>query len=175
MFSSYRIHPAICACPVSRTLFNIYCYIPYECLRVSIADSCTFHRNLTCRNATNHCPRASFSLIHGSRGLQRHYSPLKDIVCKLRYIVANALWRNDQTISISIKYASLSYRTGDNRKRPEQSMTAGHRSALETVFSIVICRKSGDKWQSKALFLAILDPRSSIALTFSIASYLDVF
>ena len=123
------------------------------------------------RNATNHCPRASFPLIHGSRGLQRHYSPLKDIVCKLRYIVANVLWRNDQTISISIKYAPLSFPTGGNRKRSEQSMTADHRS-LETVFSIAICRQSGDKRQSKALFLAILDPRSSIALTFTIASYL---
>ena len=124
-----------------------------------------------CRNATNHCPRASFPLIHGSRGLQRHYSPLKDIVCKLRYIVANVLWRNDQTISISIKYAPLSFPTGGNRNRSEQSMTGDHR-LLETVFSIAICRQSGDKRQSKALSLAILDPRSSIALTFSIASYL---
>ena len=119
-----------------------------ETCRVSIADSCPFHLNLTCRNATNHCPRASFPLIHGSRGLQRRYSPLNDIVCNLRYIVANVLWRNDQTISITIKYAPLSYRTGGNRKRSELSMNADHRS-LETVFSIVICRQSGDKRQSK--------------------------
>ena len=33
-------------------------------------------------------------------------------------------------------------------------MTADHRS-LETLFSIAICRQSGDKRQSKALFLAI--------------------
>ena len=79
--------------------------------------------------------------------------------------------QNDQTISISIKYAPLSYRTGGNRKRSEQSITVEHRS-LETVFSIAICRQSGDKRQSKALFLSILDPRSSIAFTFSIASYL---
>ena len=78
---------------------------------------------------------------------------------------------NDQTISISIKYALLSYRTGGNQKRSEKSMTVDHRS-LETFFSIAICRQSGDERQSKALFLAILDPRSSIALTFSIASYL---
>ena len=45
-------------------------------------------------------------------------------------------------------------------------------SSLETVFLIAICRQSGDKRQSKALFLAILDPRSSIVLTFSIASCL---
>ena len=50
-------------------------------------------------------------------------------------------------------------------------MNADHRS-LETVFSIAIYRQSGDKRQSKALFLAILDPRSLIVLTFSIASYL---
>ena len=98
-----------------------------ETWRVSIADSCTFHLYLTCRNATNHCPRASLPFIHGSRGLQRHKSPLMDIVCKLRYIVANVLWRNDQTVSISIKYAPLSYRTGGNRKRSEQSMSADHR------------------------------------------------
>ena len=76
----------------------------------------------------------------------------------------------------SIKYAPLSYRTGGNRKRPEQSMNADHRS-LETVFSIAICRQSGDKRQSdnrqsEALFLAILDLRSSIALRFLLASYL---
>ena len=79
--------------------------------------------------------------LHGSRGLQRRYSPLKDMVCKLRYIVANILWRNDQTISITIKYAPLSYRTGGNRKRSEQSMNVVHKS-LETVFSIANCRQS---------------------------------
>ena len=51
---------------------------------------------------------------------------------------------NDQTISITIKYAPLSYRTGGNRKRYEQSMNAVHKS-LEKVFSIAICRQSGDK------------------------------
>ena len=37
--------------------------------------------------------------------------------------------------------------------------------SLETEFSIAICRPTGDKWQSKALFLAFLaisDSRSSI-------------
>ena len=62
--------------------------------------------------------------------------------------------RYDQTISITIKYAPLSYRTGGNRKRSEQSMNAVHKS-LETVFSIAICRQSGDKRQSKTLFLTI--------------------
>ena len=89
--------------------------------------------------------------------------PLKDIVCKLRYIVANILWRNDQTISITKIYAPLSYQTGGNRKHSEESMNAVHK-LLETVFSIVICRQSGDKRQSKTLFLAILDLSSSIVL-----------
>ena len=33
---------------------------------------------------------------------------------------------------------------------------------LETEFSIAICRLTGDKWQSKTLFLAIFYPRSLI-------------
>ena len=32
---------------------------------------------------------------------------------------------------------------------------------IETVFSIAICRHTGDKWQLKTLFLSIFDPRSS--------------
>ena len=39
------------------------------------------------------------------------------------------------------------------------------------MFSIAICRQSGDKWKSKILFLGVLDLRSSIVLTFSIATY----
>ena len=34
--------------------------------------------------------------------------------------------------------------------------------SLGTVFSIAICRPTGDKWQSKTLFLALFDPRASI-------------
>ena len=34
--------------------------------------------------------------------------------------------------------------------------------SLEREFSIVICRPTGDKWQSKILFLSIFDLRSSI-------------
>ena len=138
---------------------------------VSVADSCTFHLNLTCHNATNHWPRASFPLIHGSRGFHCHWSPLKYSVCKLRYIVPNVEWRHDHTISFTIKYAPLAYRTSSNRKRSEQSMNAAHKS-LETVFLIAICRQSGDKGQSTTLFLIILDLRSSIVLTFSISAYL---
>ena len=34
--------------------------------------------------------------------------------------------------------------------------------SLETEFSIAICRLTGNKWQSKALFLEIFDPCLSI-------------
>ena len=34
--------------------------------------------------------------------------------------------------------------------------------SLKTVFLIAICRHTGDKWQSKTLFLSIFDQRSSI-------------
>ena len=44
--------------------------------------------------------------------------------------------------------------------------------SLETEFSIVICRPSGDKWQSKTLFLLIFDPPSSIIKSILIAPYL---
>ena len=61
-------------------------------------------------------------------------------------------------------------RIGGNRKRFEQLTNAGLKS-LETVFSIVICRQSGDKWQSKTLLVKIFDLRPSIVLTFPIAAY----
>ena len=36
------------------------------------------------------------------------------------------------------------------------------KKSLETEFLIAICRPTGDKWQSKTLFLVIFDPRSLI-------------
>ena len=36
------------------------------------------------------------------------------------------------------------------------------KKSLETEFSIAICRQTGDKWQSKTLFLSIFNPRSLI-------------
>ena len=36
------------------------------------------------------------------------------------------------------------------------------KKSLETEFLIAICRNTGDKWQSKTLFLSIFDPRSLI-------------
>ena len=45
--------------------------------------------------------------------------------------------------------------------------------SIETVFSIAICHQSGDKWQSKTLLLMIFYLRSSIVLTFPIATAID--
>ena len=39
------------------------------------------------------------------------------------------------------------------------------------VFSIAICRPTGDKWQSKTLFLANFEPQRRLLVTFSIADY----
>ena len=50
---------------------------------------------------------------------------------------------NDTTISITIKYAPLSHRIGGNKKHSELSLNADQKS-LEIVFSIAICRQSGD-------------------------------
>ena len=36
------------------------------------------------------------------------------------------------------------------------------RKSLDTEILIAICRPTGDKWQSKTLFLVIFDPHSSI-------------
>ena len=89
-------------------------------------------------------------------------------------MVPNVLWRNDQTISVTIKCAFLAYRTGGNRIRSEQSMNMDHKS-LEKVFSIANCRQLGDKLQLKTLFRTILDLRSSIVLMFSIAVYSRIY
>ena len=65
---------------------------------------------------------------------------------------------------------AFTHRVGGNRKRFEQSPTVGQTS-LETVFTLAICHQSGDKWQSKTLFLTVIYLRSSTVLTFSIATY----
>ena len=43
---------------------------------------------------------------------------------------------------------------------------------LETEFSIAVCRPTGDKWQSKTLFLAIFDLHSGNVKRGLIAAYL---
>ena len=74
-----------------------------------------------------------------------------------------------KTISITIKYAPLSYQISGNKKRSEQSMKADH-ELVDTAILIIICGKTGDKQQLKTLFLTILDLRSSIVLTFLITA-----
>ena len=69
----------------------------------------------------------------------------------------------------------FSHRIGSNRKPSEQLTNADQKSletvlSLETEFFIVICRQTGNKWQSKTLFLTILDPPSLIVM-FLIAAY----
>ena len=46
-------------------------------------------------------------------------------------------------------------------KTPILSRNVNQKS-IETVFFIAICRPTGDKWQSKTLFLLIFDLHSSI-------------
>ena len=41
------------------------------------------------------------------------------------------------------------------RQRKQTAINNNPSKSLETVFSIAICRQSGDKWKSKILFLAI--------------------
>ena len=65
---------------------------------------------------------------------------------------------------------TIPHRKGGNQKRSWQSANADRKS-LETVFPIAICRQSGDKWQSKTLFLLIFELRSSIVSTCSIVAY----
>ena len=64
-------------------------------------------------------------------------------------------------IHVYMYHFSFSHRVGGNRKRYQQSTNADQNS-IETVFSIVICRQWGDKWQSKTLILLIFNLRSSI-------------
>ena len=45
------------------------------------------------------------------------------------------------------------------------------KKSIETMFSIPICRPTGDKWQSKTLFLSILIRVRRLLITFSIAVY----
>ena len=59
------------------------------------------------------------------------------------------------------------------RRQSKMLLTIFERGSksIETVFLIVICRQSGDKWQSNTLFLGIFDLRPLIVLTFSIVAY----
>ena len=75
--------------------------------------------------------------------------------------------RNSHSVVFSGNY------TITRGRRQSKTLTIDERipKSLETAFSIVICRQSGDKWQSKTLFLTNFDLRSSISFTFSIAAF----
>ena len=60
-----------------------------------------------------------------------------------------------------IRFYLLNGYTPDRRQPILLSSNVDQKS-LETEFSIAICRPTGDKWQSKTLFLVIFDSRSSI-------------
>ena len=89
-------------------------------------------------------------------------SRCRGLVCSVR------LWHF--LVILTYFSSALPHRVGGNPKRSSQSTNADITS-IETVFSSVICRPIGDKWQSKTLFLTIFDLRSSMVLTFSIAAY----
>ena len=61
-----------------------------------------------------------------------------------------------------IRINTLITTPGRRQSKTSIPSTNADKKSLETEFSIAICRPVGDKWQSKTLFLAIFDPRSSI-------------
>ena len=70
-----------------------------------------------------------------------------------------------------------SHRVGGNRKRYQQSTNVDKKIDRNGVFNCHLSpvwrqmANTGDKWQSKTLFLTIFDLRSLIALAFLIAVY----
>ena len=66
----------------------------------------------------------------------------------------------DQNLNILIEMIVI--RTGRQQPKTLILSTNVDQKSLETVFSIAMCRPTGDKWQSKTLFLAFFYPRSSI-------------
>ena len=61
-------------------------------------------------------------------------------------------------MSVKVPYGTL----GRRQSKTLILSTDVDQKSLETEFSIAICRQSENKWQSKTLFPAIYDPRSSI-------------
>ena len=70
-----------------------------------------------------------------------------------------------QTLYVCITFAENTdamITPGRRQSKTSILSTNVNKNSLKTEFSIAICRPTGDKWQSKTLFLAIFDPRSSI-------------
>ena len=89
-------------------------------------------------------------------------STKKLLLCKF----PNFLYKKDYQVSYCIDiYLFLKYRKHTPCRRQSKTLilsTNIDQKSLETEFLITICRPTGDKWQSKTLFLAIFDPRLSI-------------
>ena len=64
-----------------------------------------------------------------------------------------------------IKKMTINPRNTPDRRKSKTlilSTNEDQKKKIETGFLVAICRPTGDKWQSKTLFLAIVDPRSLI-------------
>ena len=103
--------------------------------------------HLCCKRKGGRCDPV-FDVKHGTKDL--------DPVCHVnheRYVAINRrlefLWQ-------------MLTRIGGNQKRYNSLSKILDKKYLDAVFLIAICRQSGDKWQSKTLFLTIFDPLSSI-------------
>ena len=73
-------------------------------------------------------------------------------------------------ISHTVKPRKVEHRVGRQSKMLILSTNVDQKS-LETEFLIAICRPTGDKWQSKTPFLAILIRVRRLLRAFSIAAY----
>ena len=158
-----------------QTLIDRRMYHPFIVIYLIIS---VYYRNLRCFNRwqlyilfnnvsyfgwslTNHWPLALFPIKHDCRGLNCHFNLLMDILCELRYrrLCLIEKWPK---YSIIIRYATLLHRIGDNREGPE-------RSQIARIFHLSPVRQTN--CNTKSLFLTVFDLRSSIASTFSIATY----
>ena len=94
-----------------------------------------YYRNLKCFNPWQLYFSSKFNVSQCDKSLaagfipintwqQRASLPFKPAQGQRRR--ADVLWRTDQTISITIKYAPISYLTSDNRKQSEHSKKADH-------------------------------------------------
>ena len=110
----------------------------------------------------NHWPRALFPIKHDCRGHNCHFNLLTDILCELRYrrLCFIEKWPK---YSIIIRYATLLHRIGDNREGSERG------SQIARIYHLSPFRQTN--CNPKSLFLTVFDLRSSIASTFSIATY----
>ena len=111
---------------------------------------------------TNHWPRALFPIWHDCRGLNCHFNLLTDILCELRYrrLCFIEKWPK---YSIIIRYA--------DRRQSRRLWTIDERgSQIARIYHLSPVRQTN--CNPNRLFLTVFDLRSSIASTFSIATYL---